>query len=168
MGPQYNFHTGYEELWKVIARASNSVPLVSQGWKQSRAAAVRLGSSFLPCQFHLEQPWIGPRTKMLSTFSDPWLCAVSQQDRNPTVFQAYTVLNNAISSCPMPWQSWMPWNYLILSPPPWHAVLPCQPLSPRLTWFRTLWQKAMSASSLPLWKRSASSSSDRRALALTM
>lgn len=34
---------------------------VSQGWKQRRAAAVRLGSSFLPCQSRLEQSWKGPR-----------------------------------------------------------------------------------------------------------
>lgn len=30
--------------------------LISKGWKQSRAAAVRLDSSFSPCQPHCEQP----------------------------------------------------------------------------------------------------------------
>lgn len=154
--------------FEVIARASNSVPIISWGWKQNRTAAVRLGSSFLPSCTLLEQPWIGPRTNMLSPFIGPWLWVVSQQDRNPTLFQACTGLSDANSSWPILRQSWMPWNHLILSPPRWHAVLPCQPLSAQLTWFRTLWQKAMSASSLPLWKRSPWSSSDRRVLALTM
>lgn len=62
-------------------------------------------------------------------FSGPWLCMVSQQDRNPMLFQSLHCTDQYQFTLSLPWQNWMPWNYLILYPSPWHAALPCQPLS---------------------------------------
>lgn len=36
----FNFHPGYDKLWKVIARVGNSVPTTSQGWKQIRCCKI--------------------------------------------------------------------------------------------------------------------------------
>lgn len=36
----FNFHPGYDKLWKVIARVGNSVPTTNQGWKQIRCCKI--------------------------------------------------------------------------------------------------------------------------------
>lgn len=54
---------------------------------------------------------------------------VSQPNRNPMLFQSLHCTDQHQFTLSPPWQSWMPWNFLMLYPSPWHAALPWQALS---------------------------------------